>query len=328
MVKRVLLTGAAGFLGHHILDQILTSTDWEVVALVRLDKVGTLKRIHDLDSWQSEGKRVSLVWHDFRSEINDFITHEIGKVSYIIHAGGETHVDRSIANPKPFIESNVLGTLHLLEFARRVEPDWFVFISTDEVFGPAPSDVHYREWDRYNCTNPYSASKAAAEQLLLAYANTYRLPAFIVRSMNLYGLRQHPEKYIPSTIRKVLKGETVIVHADPSCTKPGSRFYLDAAHLARALIWLFERAQKREIYHIVGEREVDNLELAQRIAGILERPLDYQLVDFHSSRPGHDLRYALDGSKMREMGWQLPQTFEKSLEQVVRWTVEHPEWLL
>jgi len=202
-----------------------------------------------------------------------------------------------------------------------------LYFSTDEVFGPAPRNVEYLEWDRYHSGNPYSASKAGAEELCLAYHNTYGVPVIITHTMNVFGERQHPEKFIPSTIAKVLTGEKVIIHASPHGT-PGSRFYIHARNVAHATLEIIKKDRCwGEKYNIVGEKEVDNLEMATLIAEVLDEDLNYQLVDFHSSRPGHDLRYALSGEKLKSMGIRYPVSFEDSLTKTIQWTKEHREWL-
>ncbi len=148
--------------------------------------------------------------------------------------------------------------------------------------------------------------------------------------MNVFGERQHPEKFIPMTIRKVLKGETVIIHANKDKTKAGSRFYIHARNVAAAVQFVLDKGEIGEKYNIVGEREMDNLELAQFIAQVVGKPLKYKMVDFHSSRPGHDLRYALDGTRLKKMGWKLPKNFKESLRKTVEWNLEpeNKKWIL
>jgi dTDP-glucose 4,6-dehydratase len=214
----------------------------------------------------------------------------------------------------------------MLDFARKKDLRKFVYFSTDEVFGPAPQGTLFREWDRYHSGNPYSASKAGGEELCLAYANTYKLPVLITHTMNAFGERQHPEKFIPLVISKVLNGETVTIHSNPEKTKAGSRFYIHCRNIASAIDFLLKNG-KVDKYNIVGEKEVNNLELAQFISRVVGKPLKYEMVDFHSSRPGHDLRYALDGTKMKKMGWRLPLTFEDSLEKTIKWTLNHKNWI-
>ena len=327
MSKRILVTGGCGFIGHHFIEHIIKNTDWDVVVLDKLTYASAgLDRLRDIQVF--DNKRVSILTTDFTQPIPYGVISEIGKVNYIVHMGAETHVDNSIVDPAPFVISNVVGTMHMLNLAREI-PDLerMIYFSTDEVFGPAPAGVAYKEWDRYDSSNPYAATKAGGEELCLAYANTYKVPVMITHTMNVFGERQHPEKYIPMVIRRTLEGEKVTIHANPERTKAGSRFYIHARNVAHAVLFLLDKGEVRDKYNIVGEREVDNLELAQLIAKTVGKPLNYELVDFHSSRPGHDLRYALDGGKMAEMGWTPGQTFEDSLEKCVRWVLERKQWM-
>jgi dTDP-glucose 4,6-dehydratase len=240
----------------------------------------------------------------------------------------ESHVDNSISNPRIFLESNVGGTLELLEYARSLKNlENFFYFSTDEVFGTAPEGTSFKEWDRHKPTNPYSASKSAAESFCIAYENTFGLPLMMINNMNVFGERQHVEKYIPNTIRKVMKREKVLVHSYPDKKKAGTRFYIHARNVAAAVLFLLEKGAIGEKYHIVGEQEVSNLEMAQLIAKYMKVPLDYEMVDFHSDRPGHDLRYALTDTKMHKLGWKLPISFEESLKNTIEWTLKNKQWL-
>lgn len=325
---RILITGGAGFAGHHVVEHILKNTDWNVVVLDRLNYASNgFDRLRDIEAF--DDKRVFTLTADFSQPLSEGIRREIGQFDYIIHMGAETHVDNSISDPLPFALSNVIGTLGILQFAREQNNlAQFIYFSTDEVFGPAPEGVKYKEWDRYDSRNPYAATKAGGEELALAYANTYSVPVLITHTMNLIGERQHPEKFIPKVIRKVLTGEVIQIHADPTRTRAGSRFYLHCRNLADALLFILRQGQiKRDKINIVGEKEIDNLSLALLIADLIGKPLKYEMVDFHSSRPGHDLRYALDGSKLSSLGWQPPVNFEQSLIKTVRWIVDHPRWL-
>jgi len=195
-MKRVLVTGGAGFIAHHVIQTILNQTDWNIVCLDRLDFSGNLNRLADMmaDFSPDTKKRVEIVYHDLRAELNPMIMEMVGDVQYILHLAAGSHVDRSIEYPMEFVQDNVIGTVHLLQFARTLKNlERFVYFSTDEVFGPAPVGVNYKERDRYNSTNPYSASKAAAEELCVAFENTYKLPIYITHTMNVFGERQHPE---------------------------------------------------------------------------------------------------------------------------------------
>jgi len=338
-MKKILITGGAGFIAHHLIDKILSSTDWEIITLDRLDFSGNLNRLNEVVRAypQSEQKRVRVIHHDLKAELNPEITAAIRKVDYISHLAAGSHVDRSIAYPLEFVMDNVVGTANILDYARKIDNlERFVYFSTDEIFGPAPKGINYKENDRYNSTNPYSATKAGAEELVVAFENTYGLPSIITHTMNVFGERQNPEKYIPMVIKKVRDNETVTVHCNAEKTIAGSRHYIHAEDVAEALLFLYnydisqiesdDTSAKCQKFNIVGKDEIDNLELAQFIAKVQRKELKYQMVDFHSSRPGHDLRYALDGSKMKKMGWE-PESAFKRLESVVKWTLDNNRWL-
>ena len=341
MRKTILLTGGAGFIAHHIVDYFLTNTDFNIVTLDRLDYSGNLNRLNEVvvSHPESERKRVRTVFHDLKAEANPQIINTIGDVDYIVHLAAGSHVDRSIDYPMEFVMDNVIGTVNMLELARKQKNlQRFVYFSTDEVFGPAPVGVKYKENDRYNSTNPYSASKAGAEEIVVAYENTYSLPCYITHTMNVFGERQHPEKYIPLCIKKARDGESVTVHSNKEKTKAGSRHYIHASDVADAVWFILNNdvsqakiddfgGAKCQKFNIVGSEEMDNLELAQFIASTQNKELNYEMVDFHSSRPGHDLRYALDGTKMKNLGW-TPQAVKDRLAQTVEWTLANDRWLI
>lgn len=339
MTKTILVTGGAGFIAHHVIDKVLKETDWNIVSLDRLDYSGNLNRLNEvvMSHPEQERKRVRVVHHDLKAELNPQIRSLVGPVDYIAHLAAGSHVDRSIDYPMEFILDNVVGTANILEFARHQDNlERFIYFSTDEIFGPAPNGVKYKENDRYNSTNPYSASKAGGEELVVAYENTYKLPAIITHTMNVFGERQHPEKYVPLCIRRTRDGEKITIHSNPSKTKAGSRHYIHAADVADALLFLYNYdisglapdygGAKCHKFNVVGATELDNLELAQYIAEVQGRDLVYEMVDFHSQRPGHDLRYALDGEKMKNMGWE-PQPVFQRLQEVVEWTLQNDRWL-
>lgn len=342
--KRVLVTGGAGFIGHHLIDLLLKATDWDIVSLDRLDYSGNLNRLHDVVRRYNPDvqKRVKIVWHDLKAEISAITANLIGPVDYIIHLAASSHVDRSIEDPMSFLMDNTVGTVNLLNYARELDfLERFIYFSTDEIFGIAPPGVLYKERDRYNSTNPYSASKAAAEEFCVAYENTYKLPIYITHTMNVFGERQHPEKYIPMCIRKARDGEKVYIHSDRTRTIPGSRFYIHAKDVADAIHFLLTLpSDKRELvrmpdyggakcpkFNVVGKQEINNLQLAQLIADAQYKELNYELIDFHSSRPGHDLRYGLDGSYMKSLGWEPKISLEDRIKEVVDWSLRNKEWI-
>ncbi len=326
-MKRWLVTGGCGFIGHHFIEhRIKENLVDEIVVLDKLTYASNgFDRLRDINVF--DDKRIKIFTHDFENPINDNLAREIGKIDYIVHMGAQTHVDNSIKDPEPFVRANVLGTMHLLQYARKYKPDMFLYFSTDEVFGPAPVGIAYGEWDRYNSGNPYAAAKAGGEELCLAFANTYKIPVVVTHTMNVYGERQHFEKFIPMVIRKSLLGEEVTVHADKTLTKAGSRFYIHARNVAKAIDFVIDHKFGIDKFNIVGEKEVDNLELAKFIASVVGKKLKYKMTDFHSERPGHDLRYALSGEKMKAMGWVVPVTFEDSLEKTIQWYLKNKKWL-
>ena len=365
-MKKILITGGAGFVASHLIEHILKNTDWQITALDRFDAAGNPNRLSDmLDSTPGiDRSRINFVFWDLKAELNKEVIKQLnGPFDYIAHLAAGSHVDRSIEYPLSFFMDNTIGTVNLLNYARTHGLAWksypinrepesidytgkFLYFSTDEVFGPAPFDMEggYKEWDRQNPNNPYAAAKSAAEMAVISYANTYRMPCVITNTMNIYGERQSPEKYIPLVINKTLKGEKLLIHANKEKTQAGLRHYLHARNICAATLWVLEHgktldgsaAQGR--YNVVGEKEVDNQTLAhlvegyvnewQRHHGMLETVLDCELVDFHSSRPGHDLRYALSGKHLAEEGFSYPVAFEESLQKMVNWTLDHGDkWL-
>jgi len=323
---RALITGGCGFAGHHLVNHILANTDWEVVILDKLTYASSgFDRLRDINVF--DDKRIKIFTIDLNHKIDDSLISELGNIDYIVHMAADTHVDNSIRNAEPFVISNVVGTMRILELARKLQPKKMLYFSTDEVFGDAPNGEAFKEWDRYNSKNPYAAAKAGGEELCLAYANTYKVPVLISHTMNIFGERQHYEKFIPMIIRKVLKDEVVTIHSDLTRTISGSRFYIHARNVSNAVMFLLDKGEIRDKYNVVGEKEVSNLEMAQFIAQIIGKELKYKMVDFHSSRPGHDLRYALNGDKMKSMGWNIPISFEDSLIKTVNWTLENKKWI-
>jgi len=344
MSKTVLITGGAGFIAHHVIDKMLKETDWQIVCLDRLDISGNLNRLHDMlqdHDPKMVADRLRIVFHDLRAELNEMIVKDIGPIDIVLHLAAGSHVDRSIQFPMEFVQDNTVGTVNMLDYARKHLPNLerFVYFSTDEIFGVAPPGVSYKEYDRYNSTNPYSASKAAAEEFCVAYENTYKMPIVVTHTMNVYQIRQHREKFIPSTIRKVLAGEKVIIHADPTRTFAGTRMYIDARDVADGLMFILNNVPRDykhtgdygqahcPKFNLVGTEEIDNLTLAQLIADCVGKPLNYELTDFHSSRPGHDMRYALDGGLLQSLGWTPTIKLTQGIDDIVKWTLANTRWL-
>jgi dTDP-glucose 4,6-dehydratase len=327
---KLLISGGMGFVGSHCVEGVLKNTDWDIVVLDRLDLSGNPNRLEDMDIWEKEKQRVKFVWWDLKSNLNEQVKQSIGEVDYIWHLAASSHVDRSITDPMSFIMDNVVGTTNLLLFAKELKDlKLFVNFSTDEVFG-AVKDGFSKEFDHHHPKNPYAASKSGQEAIAEAFENCYKLPIITTHTMNIAGCRQHPEKFIPMVMRKVLLSEKVSIHSNPEKTKAAIRSYIHARNVCSALLFLTKRGfQGYDEFNIVGEKEVDALNLAKMIAGFIGKDLIYEMVDFHSSRPGHDLRYALDGSKLKELGFELPKKLEEWLKHIVEWSIrpENLKWI-
>lgn len=338
MTKRILVTGSAGFVASHFVEHVLENTDWEIIGLDSFRHRGDPLRVQsDMDPSRYKVFFQDLSATDESCGLPLRLIDKIGPVDFIVNYASDSHVDRSIEHPIKFAWNNVGLALSMLQYSTVAKPRAFVQISTDEVYGAAPVGVEFKEWDRLLPSNPYAASKASQESFCIAYWRTYGVPIILTNTMNLFGARQDPEKFIPMTIGRVHRGEEVMIHG--STEYIGSRFYIHARNQADAVLWLLQnkepvryedRADEAVLptrYNIVGETELNNLEVAQAVAKHVGKPLKYRLQDFHSARPGHDRRYALDGSLLASAGWKQPHTFEESLEKTVRWTLEHPEWL-
>ena len=325
---KILITGGCGFIGHHFVEHIYKNTDWDIIIIDRLSYASNgFERLRDTETLNDN--RIKVFTCDLILPLSEGIIKEIGEVDYIVHMAAETHVDNSIKTPALFLDNNIKSTFNLLEYARNHLPNLktFFYFSTDEVFGPALGDTLYKEWDRHKPTNPYSASKSAAEQICIAYENTYKTPLMIVNVMNAFGERQHVEKFIPLCMKKLLNNEKIYIHSYPDKKTSGTRFYIHGRNIAAAVLFLIKNGEIGEKYNISGEKEVSNLEMAQYISKFMNKELDYEMVDFHSDRPGHDLRYGLDGSKLFNMGFKLPLNFEESLRKTVEWTLDNQKWL-
>jgi len=342
MSKKLLITGGCGFIGHHLVEGVLKETDWEIIILDALTYAGNLNRLTDIKIWEKEKHRVKFIWHDLKSPISESIHKMIGPLDYVWHLAAESSVDRSLEDSIPFVMSNVVGTANLLEYVKKYQPNLkkFVCFSTDEVFGPAPVGVDFKEGDTCNPSNPYSASKEGQEAISKAFAFSFGLPIMICRSMNVIGERQHPEKFIPKTVRAILNNEKVVIHGLPG--NISSRKWIHCRNVCAALLFLMEKGELIEkkyqndsshgIYHIVGE-ERNVLELANKISLIIRgrklKEEEIEFVDFHRTRPGHDLRYSLDGSKLKNLGFEYPLTLEQSFDKMIKWMIkpENQKWL-
>jgi len=326
--NRILVTGGAGFVGHHFIEHILKNSSWDVVVLDSLNYAGNLNRIFDIEAF--DPKRVKFVWHDLKAPISETTHKLLGALDYCVHFAAESHVDRSLEDSIPFVMSNVVGTANLLEYFKRYQPQCKILIfSTDEVFGSAPTGVYSKENDSFKPSNPYAASKAGEEMIAFSFAHAFGMPISVARSMNIIGERQHPEKFVPKTIKALLNNEKVLLHGRDK-DDLSSRCWIHARNVADGLFFLLDKAEKEEFYHIVGEErtvlEVANW-ISEEVRGRKLEENEFQWLDYHAARPGHDKRYALSGEKMAKMGWVPPVDLEHSLKKTVQWTLQHQPWL-
>lgn len=351
---RLLLTGIGGFIGHHVAEWILSRTDWEIIGLdswhYRL-RGERMRMGPELLEYAKQG-RLKLHTVDLAHPITPVQENQIlGRtlvrgnvtelpITYIINMASDSHVTRSIHDPESCWNNNCGLIFTMLEFARRVHPKRFIHISTDEVYGELPWDAEHghKEWDTVVPSNPYSASKAAQEALAIAYWRTYGVPLLLTNTTNVIGERQDPEKFVPMVIQKVMQGQTVQIHADNQ-ERIARRVFMDAKNMGDALLFLLRDVEKIPMYadghglrpervHICGDTELTVLEVAQMIAAMLGLPLKHELVRGDTVRPGYDRRYALDGQKLRDMGWRQPYSLEQTFRRVTLWAAQNPRWLI
>lgn len=354
-MKRILLTGAGGFIGSHCVDYFLNNTDWEIIGIDSFRHKGDLGRLQHIDFKD----RVKIYYHDLSLPINDPLYNQITdlkidergnllrkKIDYIINMAADSAVERSTQDPTSCLRNNYELAINMLEFARKVKPEKFIQISTDEVYGEAGEEYHtcedgskillpgHHEWDVILPSNPYAASKAAQEAVAISYWRSFGVPVVITNTMNIIGEYQDPEKFLPKIIQKISLGQEMPIYGDgPSSI--GKRVYLDAKNKADALIYILKNpvamykdgAKRPDRWNICGDTELNNLELAQLVSKIMNKELKYKLIPSESARPGYDKRYALDGSKLRNSGWKAPYTFSQTIERVVNWSMSNAHWI-
>jgi dTDP-glucose 4,6-dehydratase len=345
-MKRLLLTGAGGFVGHHTLSHLLKTTNWEIVVTDSFRHFGTSSRLRAVfEELPQHRNRVKVITHDLNAPIDHVTAQEFGEINFIINMASNSHVDRSITEPRGFIENNVALQLSMLEFARTLTNlEIFLHISTDEVYGPAAKGSDHGEWSKIIPSNPYSASKAAQEAIAISYWRTYDIPVVISNTMNIIGERQDVEKFVPLSISKLIKGEQVPVHAKMVKGEwiAGSRYYLHARNQADALRFIILKCTKDplrysegltqpERFNVRGETEIKNDDMVDLIAELMNLDATkshVKYVNVEGTRPGHDLRYALTGEKLSNLGWSPPVSLRESLARTIKWTRANPNWLL
>lgn len=335
-MKRVLLTGGGGAIGVHVMAHFLHNTDWEIVILDSFRHKGNKDRItrfcRNHPDWPP---RIKVIQHDLVAGISPALAKEIGEVNYILHLAALSDVFFSVENPAYVLINNYLATVQMLEYAANYPHDVFLYFSTDEVYGAVEKGKAHKEWDTLVPSNAYSASKAAGEMACIPYWRSGQVKLIITNTMNNFGETQAPSKFPAMIQQKLERGEKVIIHGNEK--EIGSRFYIHSRNVADQLLWILKNKPPYlhkigeidlpDRYHLVGEKCLNNLELAQLIADLMDKKLDYELVDFHKDNPAHDIHYGLEDNKIRPGGWKQPLSLEESLKNTIEWQQRNKEWL-
>lgn len=335
-----MLTGCGGSIGIHTLAHLMTNTDWHVVGIDSFRHKGWCDRLEThFKNHPDHRDRVTVITHDLSAPFSELTIKKIGHIDYIINMASLSDVEASIQDPAAFFQNNVALVLNMLEYARTLPNlEAFIQISTDEVYGPTTGkDDGYEEWATMLPSNAYAASKAAQEMAAIAYWRSYDIPLIITNTMNNFGEMQQSSKY-PVMIQKALANdETITIHSIGD--EIGSRSYIHSRNFSDALLFLLKnvrpykhvpgKVDRPDRFHIAGDKQVDNRELVELIAELMgkKETFKYEMVDVHSTRPGHDPHYGLKAEKIAALGWTAPVPFEESLKNTIEWQSANKEWI-
>jgi dTDP-glucose 4,6-dehydratase len=317
-MKKILVTGGAGFIGSNFINYILKSRDDYFI--VNLDKLTYAGNLENLKNCESNKNYVFIKGDIVNSELVNYIFEKY-EIKYVINFAAESHVDRSISGSEIFFRTNVIGTNVLLEASRRFQVERFLQISTDEVYGSLGQTGLFTEQTPLAPNSPYSASKASADMMVQAFHHTYRLPILITRCSNNYGPLQFPEKLIPLMIINALQNKRLPIYGDGM----NIRDWIYVIDHNKAVELVFEKGKIGEVYNIGASNEIPNLKIVELILKNLDK--GHELIEFVKDRPGHDRRYAINSSKIKsELGWKPEFDFESAIQNTIDWYLKNKNW--